>query len=153
MPFSRSISAALPRVLGLLLLTAACLKATDVLMGRHGHPLLLPFPLLFGLIGLETILALWLLSGMAADWGRIVSLVCFAVFFGAAAAHALTGESTCGCMGRLPVPPWLAALVDLAAIGLLYRWRPRGSSTPHSCEGRPLFLFGHLVFAVVAGGG
>jgi len=75
-------------------------------------------------IELEVLLGLWLLSGMSLGIAWVVAEV---FFFGLAcisAYMALTGQRSCGCFGRVAVTPWLAFTIDVAAITMLFLFRP-----------------------------
>lgn len=95
-------SATVPRVFGLVLLTAAILKAADLGMAGNDSFFVSIF-LHLGLIGFETALGLWLLSGVSPDRARVVSLACFAAFLGVATVQALTGQASCACLGKTAV--------------------------------------------------
>ena len=73
----------------------------------------------FGLIQLEVLLALWLMSGWktVAAWFCTVGL--FATFAGASLAMVMQKRSSCGCFGAVDVNPTWALAIDVFAIGLL----------------------------------
>lgn len=68
----------------------------------------------------ELLLGLILISGIG--WGRsvlVISLALFSTMAAIAIVLTLRGESSCGCLGRVPLRPWVAAILDVSAIGLL----------------------------------
>jgi hypothetical protein len=77
-----------------------------------------------GLVLLEMGLGVWLLAGTFQRTARRVALCVFVLFFEAALYQELLAAPTCGCFGRLRVLPWQAMLVDIAAISLLFLWKP-----------------------------
>ena len=117
--------AALRIVLGLVLLTTAALKghqlatepvaATGLLSSRWFLIAVVEFELFFGL---------WLLAGLYPRRTWAAALLCFSGFGCVSLYRALSGESTCGCFGRVPVNPWYTLLLDLAAVTALLHWRP-----------------------------
>ena len=100
------------RLSGLLLLTAAVLKAVDT---RDYDATLLQH----GQIAFEAVLGSWALSGVAAGWCRRVLAVTFAVFAGASFWKLSHGASSCGCLGEVRTSPGLMAGIDLGFVGLL----------------------------------
>ncbi len=116
---------ALRVALGLLLLTAAALKAHALATG--------PVPA-SGLLGsrafqvaaveIEVALGLWLVLCVWPRAAWAAALVGFAGFAGIALHRALSGESSCGCFGRIEVNPWHMVLLDTCAVFGLLRWRP-----------------------------
>jgi hypothetical protein len=111
--------------LGVLLVVTAVLMMT----GGSGEALrtALPFvsPRLYASgVMAEFILGVWLLSGLAPAW----SWLCGLGFFGLLAALSfqlgVTGQASCGCLGKLPVSPWWAFAVDVSAIGALLTLKP-----------------------------
>jgi len=113
-------------VLSLFLLTAALLKAwalvTDPLVADpvFGSPTVLALVML-----VESGVGFWLLWGGWPRLARIVVSLLFLVFAGASlylAAFAKT--STCGCLGNIPVSPWLAFGFDVAVLLFLHLVMP-----------------------------
>lgn len=82
---------------------------------------------------LEMLLGLVLVTGVG--WGRL-ALWGSVVFFVSLAAVAVTltiqGESSCGCLGRIPLRPWGAAVLDITSIALLLA---AGRSLPRDSVG------------------
>lgn len=108
-------------VLGLLLLTAAGLKAYDPLAQDSflGSP-----RLHIAAIETETLLGLWLLSGWSVRASWVSALGLFSLLAGVSLWLALEGQSSCGCLGRVQVSPWAMFALDLAALMALAIWRP-----------------------------
>jgi len=76
------------------------------------------------LIQAEYLLATWLLSGYWAIYCRRVAIIVFGTFAGVALYNGLTSAASCGCFGLIHVSPWVTATLDVAAVFLLYQWRP-----------------------------
>jgi hypothetical protein len=55
--------------------------------------------------------------------------LCFGGFALISLYKGISGESTCGCFGRVPVNPWYTFTLDAAAVLALLRWRPRAEPT------------------------
>lgn len=110
-------------LLGLLLLAAVGLK---LIGGSEGKAPLFTSPAIYAaLLEAEILLGLWLLVGVGP---RLLWLVTLLFFSGLAAASlrlGILGEGSCGCVGRaLTLSPWLALLIDTAAVLALTIWRP-----------------------------
>jgi len=117
-------------LLGLALLTAAGLKghqlateptlATGVLDSRW---------FLVGLVEFELLFGLWLIANIhpRLSWGLV--LACFACFGSISGFKALSGETSCGCFGRVAINPWYTLAIDVLAVLALLRWRPIGVSS------------------------
>lgn len=106
------------RILGVLLILAAGLKAIDG----------------FGLVVIvtavaEVLLGLWLLACVRPVAARCAAGSCFMAFLAVSLAKALAGESSCGCFGRLAVDPWLTAGFDAAVVACLGMTLPLRSLT------------------------
>ncbi|MGO8751810.1 MAG: MauE/DoxX family redox-associated membrane protein, partial [Thermoguttaceae bacterium] len=107
--------------------TAAGLKgyqlATEPLLGtgfldsRWLLTMTVEFELLFGL---------WLLANIWPKLSWAAAMGCFSLFTCISLYKALSGYTTCGCFGRLPVNPWWTATLDLVVVFSLLRWRPKG---------------------------
>ncbi len=111
--------------IGSLLLVAAAFKAhalwTD---SAQPIPLFASLRVQVAVIEIEFVLGLWLLSGYyfrAASW---VALIFFVVLACVSGYLGLSGESSCGCLGRIKLNPWLMFVVDLGAIAALACARP-----------------------------
>jgi hypothetical protein len=110
---------------GLLLAIAAILK----LAGLVGEP-----SRRMGLFSLESVkvaeinfeffLALWLWSGVSPSWSWVTSVLVFMSFSGVSFNQAWSGESTCGCFGKVDVNPWYTFYLDLFVLAALALARP-----------------------------
>jgi hypothetical protein len=137
-------------MLGLMLLVAAGLKAhqlaTDPFVTlAHRSPLpsgegwvraLTPAflhsrPFLIAVVECELLFGLVLLSGILPRLTWALALLCFGGFALVSLYKGISGESTCGCFGRVPVNPWYTFTLDAFAVLALLRWRPRGQSRSH----------------------
>ncbi len=111
--------------LGLLLLTAAALKghqlATEPIVETS---LLTSRWVLIGVVEFELFFGLWLLAGLYPRWTWRAALLCFGGFACISLHKAVSGEASCGCFGRASVSPWYALILDLAAVGAMFSWRP-----------------------------
>ena len=114
-------------VLGILLLTAAVPKgyqlATEPPLGTG---LLDAWWLLVVVIEGEIALGLALVAGIRKRLTWAAALACFSVFAVVSLAKTVGGEASCGCWGRMDVPPiWTACLDVTAAAALLLCRRAR----------------------------
>jgi hypothetical protein len=140
-------------LLGLLLLATAALKA-DIFLERSS-----PAYAVFGSLRLQvaaiicsTALGLWLLSGRKAGAAWAVATGYFVLLAGASFAMGVQERPTCGCFGRLPVNPWLAFAIDLAAIVVLMVLPPAGGWSgigKSLLPARVVPRMGHLAAAIV----
>jgi hypothetical protein len=75
-------------------------------------------------VEVELALGLWLASGLArrAAWG--VALACFAGFAAIALYKGISGETSCGCFGRIEVNPWHTLILDVVVAAALLLFRP-----------------------------
>jgi len=115
--------------LGLLLLTAAGFKAhqlaTEPVLGAG---LLDSRWLLMATVEFELLLGLALLWNV---WRRptwAATVTCFALFACVSLYKGLSGEATCGCLGRIRINPWYTLAFDIAVVFALVRYRPKGGS-------------------------
>ena len=104
-------------VFSVFLLVAAYLKFRD--FGTPSALFDIAPSLEFGLIQIEVLLALWLLSG----WKTVVAWFCtlglFATFTGASLAMVVQKKATCGCFGSVDFNPAWVFAIDLVAISTL----------------------------------
>jgi len=133
--------------LGLLLLGAALLKGVQLTTGPAiGGDLFSSRRFLIGLVEFEVAFGLWLLTGLAPRATRILALGCFGAFAAFSLWKGLSGASSCGCLGRLRLNPWLIFAVDVAAVAALAWFRPQGAGpTPRSDPAR-LFFWATFAF-------
>jgi hypothetical protein len=118
--------------LGTVLLAAGVLKGyavatADLASLREVHPLSTDW-LAMGLVELELALGLWLVSGLYARQARWAGVAVFLLFFQISLYQAIMGQQSCGCLGKLTVPPGFMAPFDLAAIFGLLAWPPTAAS-------------------------
>jgi hypothetical protein len=132
-------------VLGALLIAASVLKSwrPAAELSTWGDPALAHRILSIAVAG-ELTLGLWLLFGFHPRVTWHVAFACFAAFACIAAGKAVAGESSCGCFGRVPVPPQLTFAFDLAALGALLRFRPTAAGSA-AVWSRPLRAAGFAV--------
>jgi hypothetical protein len=112
-------------VLGLVLLLAAGLKA-HALWSAPFQPIALFISPRWQVaaIELETVLGLWLLSGVRSLAAWRAAMLSFSLLAGVSAYLGIVGVPSCGCFGQVHVHPWLALAVDLVAMGSLWQTRP-----------------------------
>jgi hypothetical protein len=123
--------------LGLFLLIAAGLKLHGLAEGTAGGTAFFASPALqLAVIEAEALIGLWLLSGWASRGAWIAALVLFTLLAAASLYLALTGQRSCGCLGRVTVSPWWMLLVDVSAIAALLIWRPQRGATDEN-TGKP----------------
>ncbi|MFB3894582.1 MAG: MauE/DoxX family redox-associated membrane protein [Phycisphaerae bacterium] len=76
----------------------------------------------------EIVMAIWLLSGWARRLAWAAALAMFAALSAVTANRFLAGEASCGCFGRLTVPPLFTLVLDLSTIAMLLLLRPKGAT-------------------------
>jgi hypothetical protein len=145
------ISRILACFLGLLLLTAAGLKAHDLMLRPNPASLLLGSPWFHAtFVEAELILGLWAISGVAHKLACTILALAFSSFALIAFAEAIHGATSCGCFGGLTTNPWHTAIFDsLAAVALIF-FRP-----PPTYQAGPLIglrIATLLVIAILAAG-
>lgn len=97
------------------------------------------------LIASEGVLLAWICWGGTEHWLRRYALALFSTFFVVATWFTLTDAPSCGCFGRIVVPPWITLMIDALLIVLWWRHHP-GASRP----GRTRAVAGMLVAAITA---
>jgi hypothetical protein len=114
--------AVISRLLGLLVLIAAVLKAYGLAVGPVGPAGIFSAPgFQVGLIEFEVFLSCWLLWGKYPVGSWITAIASFAIFAGVSFHQGWIGQSSCGCFGKVTVRPWQAFAIDLTVIvGLLW---------------------------------
>src|SRR5262249_28731315 len=133
--------------LGVLLLTAAGLKAHSLLTGANVYESLVPSPhLQIATIEMETLLGLWLLSGWAVRPAWAVALGVVGIMAAVSLSLALDGQASCGCFGKVEVHPWWTFGLDLAAVVALLIGRPGAEA-----GARPLPGWGREVLRTAGG--
>lgn len=109
-----------------VLLIAAGLKLESLQFEPTMYPLL-SYADVFHIAGIaaEMFLAGWLLSGVAANWARRVTLVLLTIFLCAAAWRWYSGEARCGCFGSLAVHPSRTIALDVGMLLALWSLAPK----------------------------
>jgi hypothetical protein len=117
--------------LGAMLLAAAWLKAVALWNGELAGPLLSSPRWQVATIEVETLLGLWLLSGIYARNAWLAAVALFTTLSGFTLYLALDGQQSCKCFGALNVSPRVTSAMDMAAVVVLLVWRPgRGGKSP-----------------------
>jgi hypothetical protein len=117
----------LSRILGVVLVVAGTLKAAELVRPNadQAHPWMTAIA-----VGIEFALGVWLLLGLHSHWARLVTLICFMLFWNVALWGVVNTQQSCGCLGpRISVRPWIAVAFDTFAIGALLFWSPTGSTS------------------------
>jgi uncharacterized membrane protein YphA (DoxX/SURF4 family) len=134
-----------------VLLIAAGLKAHQLVTvpslsaglfhARSFNILVVEFELFFGI---------WLIFGLLPKLTWLVSIACFVTFALVVWFRFFTGEVSCGCFGRVEVPPLYTAMFDLAMIGMLIMFRPK---VKWLCEGVDVkyYLVNYIMLVVPLG--
>jgi methylamine utilization protein MauE len=106
--------------LGVLLLGAAIFKAhafwTDT---AQPLPLFSSSRIQVAVIEVEGLLGIWLVSGTYHRAARFSALVFFGFLASVSLYMGVSGESSCGCLGRVKLNPWIMFVVDLGAVTAL----------------------------------
>ncbi len=143
--------------LGAVVLSAALLKvhayATTVEIPHHSD-LLVSGPVMLLAAAVELLLGSMLVGGVWTAFSRRIAVIFFTVAACAAFAEALRHQASCGCFGRVPVPPWITAWFDVLALTALVVWQPRrlahGKSRRQTAIGAGVLLAAVVVSVVVA---
>jgi hypothetical protein len=113
-------------LLGIFLLLAAGFKAHALWVDPAPTISLFSSPRWeVGLIELETVLGLWLLSGVSPVAAWVAALGVFALMAGISLYLGIMGQPSCGCFGKVSVNPWYTFALDVAAVAALWFYRPR----------------------------
>jgi hypothetical protein len=138
-----------PAMVAVVLFAAALLKGYEAAsIELDEHTILRTRWFVVALVMFELALGLWLLAGLHEPWSRLFALFTFVVFSEGALYLLVIGVKTCGCLGRLSPPPWLALMLDLVMIALLFVWRPMLGATVASHPWRLLCVV--VVFVLSA---
>ena len=123
------------KALGLLLLTAAILKAHELLTVPVANNDIWSYrPFLVFQVEFELALGIWLLSGGFKRLAWMVVLACLGLFSCVTLYKGLTGAASCGCFGAVHVNPWITLLaIDLPATAALVVLRPQNMVFSISC--------------------
>jgi hypothetical protein len=137
-------------LLGIVLLFAAVLKGYEPAAGSWPWNVpFFPHWLSIAFVELEFALGLWLLIGLYAEVTRRLAILFFSILAGVAFFKILSGESSCGCFGRIDITPRAVLAFDLAAVVALLRGRAilQPVATIRTSPTRAI-LFGTLVLWV-----
>ncbi|MCP4256963.1 MAG: hypothetical protein GY774_05480 [Planctomycetes bacterium] len=129
------------KLLGVLLLTAAVLKAHELLTVPVANKDIWSYrPFLIFQVEFEFALGIWLLSSIFKRLAWLATLVCFGLFSCVTLYKGLSGAASCGCFGRVHVNPWITLIViDLTAVLALITFRPKAVFRRLSCSYRFLW--------------
>ena len=121
-------------VLALVLGTSAINKGIELWLDPAVTlgPLSVPRNAMAILVGIELALSLLLLSGIWSQWLHRTCILLFSIFALVATWLAISGAASCGCFGRLHVPPAITAALDaLLVLALLLQGdRRRAEPSP-----------------------
>lgn len=135
--------------LGILLLVAAGFKAYELLTGPlAGEGFFASRGLVISLVLFEILFGLTLLFGVFPRWTWRIAVAVFAVFAAVTLYKGLSGETSCGCFGRVEINPWWTFCFDLVVLAALLRWRPAGEQVMSENHGWRLSLAGTLFVLV-----
>jgi hypothetical protein len=124
--------------LGLVLLTAAGLKASELATEPlTGSGIFTSFWLHTAIVEFETLLGVWMLTGLFQRQARYVAIVCFGIFSCLSLSKGLAGATSCGCFGTVPVNPWYSFTFNIIAIAALCHWTPRSRTMANFGSKRP----------------
>jgi len=113
--------------IGLLLLTAGLMKAYQLAtVPTIGGGLLDARWLNIFVVQFDLLFAVWLFAGLLSKLTWVASLGCFTIFVLVSAYRWHVGSESCGCFGAVQIFPAYTLLLDLAVIGLLIAFRPKG---------------------------
>lgn len=141
----------------MLLIAAAGLKAWPLVTGQAVESQAASLGKLILIQG-EILLALWMISGISAAWAFRVGMVFFA---GAACVNLRSiwlGEVSCGCFGKVEVPPWVSLGINAVAIAAMVILRPRFeggviASTVSSVKSMGWVALASVLILAIGGGG
>jgi uncharacterized membrane protein YphA (DoxX/SURF4 family) len=114
-------------VVAVIFLTAASLKAWQLAtVPSLGEGLLNARWFNILVVELELFFGIWLIVGMLPKLTWLATIGCFSVFALVSLYKALSGETSCGCLGVVTVNPWNMMVFDLVIVGCLLAFRVRG---------------------------
>ncbi len=136
-------------LLGFVLFLAAAFKTHELATTPTlGNSLLENRYLLMAVIQFEFFLALWLFSGLYPRLAWKITLGLFSIFAVVTLYKALSGEASCGCLGRVEINPWYTLALDLSAVALLIYCRSDFSLLKRSFTFRCIFARSTALVAV-----
>lgn len=105
------------------------------------------------LVEAEFVFAAWLWTGVLPWLARQLALLGFCGFAWVNLFAGLSGESSCGCFGMVPVHPWFTFALDVTVLAVLLAWQPRVTAATWSRVGVARTTAFALFLALVGGGG
>lgn len=150
--FFRVFQRSIRYFIALLLFLAAFLKGYQLTTEPvAGFSLLTSRWFQIGLVEYQLALGLWLICGYRPTLARIVALNTFGIFCVVSLIGALSGESSCGCFGKVSFNPWLALSLDLAVVGCLICWHPATKSEACGLQSHRTAVLSSLLVALTGG--
>jgi hypothetical protein len=148
-PFPRTPYDFVRFALAAILLVAAGLKCHQLATSPVlGDGLLDSRWFLMATVEFELFFGLWLLADPLPKWTHRAAIACFGLFAAVSLYKALAGYDSCGCFGRMAVPPWYTFTLDAAAVLSLLCWRPVGTGSSSLVPWRAFMLRGTAVTLV-----
>jgi uncharacterized membrane protein YphA (DoxX/SURF4 family) len=121
--------------LGAVLVVAALLKAHDLGSQELSNTTVVSSRwFLVGYVLFELAVGLSLLSGVHPRLVRVLALVMFLVLLEIALYRGLSGQSSCRCLGNVPINPWYIVGFDTLAIIALFTYRPIANTGTIACD-------------------
>jgi hypothetical protein len=103
-----------------------------------------------GLVEVELAAALWLFSELHARVIRLLLVLMFLGFFEVSLYQGFKGAPSCGCFGKVSVPPWWMVPLDGLTLVALVLWRPPQDALSADQKSLSLILSLWLVLGVPA---
>lgn len=136
--------------LGLTLLFASLMKYLAITKAAISPELIsTDWWLSLGSLAFESILGLWLLSGLFPNTARWLATGCFWCFAVVSFFRGIRGDESCGCLGALKIDPWIMFGFDAVAAVILFATKPEYVAVTTSRLWRFVTLAG--IFALGAG--
>jgi hypothetical protein len=138
-------------VLAIVLIVAATLNANELHTNAQ-HPdsgLTWGRPASAVAVGVEILLAVWMLVGGLSAARFLCAFGTFGILACVVCAEVIQRAPSCGCFGKMPVPPRLTAFFDMAAVVSLWLTRPQICNWRNRQPLRRLFA-GAFVTALLA---
>lgn len=112
------------RLLGAVLLGAACLKGQGLATSSLFLPSFGARRAWVGIVEIELVVGAWLIFGAGGRRTWVVAFVLWTIFLCVAIAEAVEGAASCHCFGRLSIDPRYTAAFDALCIAVLWIVRP-----------------------------
>lgn len=149
------MSRVIPLVVAIVLVVSAALKTHALWLSPTSHLGTIALPRWMSAVGvgLELTIALALIFASRQRLVQGLTLTLFACLTVIAAWLTFSGAASCGCFGRMMVPPWATLILDLIVVGALalnLRWMsPQITSVGSVFHWRPaVAAIGGLVLAI-----